>query len=203
MIDKACQGCSKPLTGKQYKFCAECAKQAQKHRERRAHYKARGHTEEQWQNWEQQREQEKRSKEARESFVEKPNKLLLFSGDPDREQKITEWQHKYQRVKQRRLRGKIVCFWCEEVIPEETLKKRKRAKDDPPRCCCREHSVALRTYLGEYVTLSRYGNRSQQEKRFLSGPSEKRQKHMRAVNETRKQGKEDDFLSFLMESETD
>lgn len=168
MNGKTCQVCQKSLTGKQRKYCSEHAEQAQTLYNTWWQRRNRNHpdwTEEQWQEW----EEAMRIREASKAFIEIPDARTLFPGDPDRERKLIEWQHKYQRVKQRRLRGKVVCFWCEEVIPEEVLKKRKRPKGDPPRCCDRQCATALQSYLGGYYHLSRYGNRAQQEYKAKNG----------------------------------
>ena len=70
------------------------------------------------------------------------------------------WRNKYRRVLAKRKRGKVVCFWCEQPIPADKL--RKSGTVHPPQFCSLACATAERNYTGAYKKLSQAGNAAQQ-----------------------------------------
>ena len=75
-----------------------------------------------------------------------------------------EWHNRYTRVYQKRKKGKIICYWCEQLIPAEKLKKHKQQKFCDAAC---DH--AHKRAVGFYFRLSRYGHAKQQQVRRRTG----------------------------------
>jgi hypothetical protein len=77
------------------------------------------------------------------------------------------WRNKYQRVLAKRKRGNIVCFWCEQPIPADKLRKSGRLH--PPQFCSQACATAKRNYTGQYKKLSQAGNAAQQRIKAQTG----------------------------------
>jgi hypothetical protein len=63
-----------------------------------------------------------------------------------------DWYMRYRRVLAKRRHGKIICFWCEQPLPPEKLKKHKEQKFCNATC-----ANAHKRATGGFHRLSRHG----------------------------------------------
>jgi hypothetical protein len=70
-----------------------------------------------------------------------------------------QWQNKKHRVYEKRKRGKIICFWCEQPIPPLAIAK--AGKKHPPQFCSKTCVTEKRKILGTFRVMGQKGNNTQ------------------------------------------
>jgi hypothetical protein len=102
-------------------------------------------------------------------------------------EKHQEYYRKWRRVHKRRLNGKLDCFWCEQPIPYEKIKKTGRR--EPPKFCSRDCYIQQRIFMGTYKVMSRAANEKQSQIARQTGERPGSQKRREHFAKLRREGK--------------
>lgn len=160
-----CWYCGTPLIHFQKKYCATCSSSnpdflaQQEHRQREAVLRSKRKsrfpdwTEEDWRLYEERRITTRTAKEQAAMFVQKRSAI--------RDARHAEWYAKKNRVNQRRRNGNLVCYWCEQVITDEDLKRGHRTEGNLPKFHNRTCLNEYKKYFGFYRIMASFGNESQ------------------------------------------